>query len=131
MSDTGMEILAQSQRWHIDGTFKKCPKLLKQLLTFHAQYKNELFSCAYCVLPDKTTETYAIVFNKLKEIISEKHVLNVQKIMVDFESAMMNQLKITFEVAIKGCWFHYNQAIMRKLFNLGRTTILFFCIIFN
>jgi hypothetical protein len=41
MSDFGIEIMAQSEKWHFDGTLKKCQKLLKQLLTVHAIYKNE------------------------------------------------------------------------------------------
>ncbi len=46
--------------------------------------------------------------------------INVKQIMADFEAAWVNQLKTTFFMAIiKGCWFHFNQAIIRKLFNLG------------
>ena len=67
MSDIGIEIMAQSQRWHFDGTSKKCPFLLKQLLTVHAVYQDELFSCAYCVLPNNKCITYKIIFEKLKE----------------------------------------------------------------
>jgi hypothetical protein len=40
--------------------------------------------------------------------------------MADFEAALVNQLKTIFFMAIiLGCWFHFNQAIIRKLFNLG------------
>ena len=93
---------------------------MKQLLTIHAQFRDELFSCAYIVLPDKESETYSIIFNKLKEILLTNGSINVKQIMADFEAALVNQLKTTFSMAvIKGCWFHFNQAIIRKLFNLG------------
>ena len=119
MSDTGIEIMSQSEKWLFDGTFDKCPKLLKQLLTVHAQYKDELFSCAYCVLPDKDSETYHTIFEKIKEILLQKNdEIKVKQIMADFEAALVNQLKISFDQAfIKGCWFHFNQAIIRRLFN--------------
>ena len=132
MSDFGIEIMAQSEKWHFDGTFKKCPKLLKQLLTVHAIYKDEFFSCAYCVLPDKTSKTYKIIFDKLKEILLSKcDELKVKEIMSDFEAALMNQLKLTFNwTLIKGCWFHFNQAIIRKLFNYG-SSLIYLLVIFN
>ena len=33
---------------------------------------------------------------------------------------MQNAIYRIFEIDIKGCWFHFNQAIIRKLFNLGK-----------
>ncbi len=103
-------------RWNIS----RCPKLLKQLFTIHAEYKVELFSCAYMVLPDKDSKTYATIFNQLKIILEINGSINVKQIIADFEAALVNQLKTAFFMAIiKGCWFHFNQAIIRKLFNLG------------
>ena len=99
---------------------------MKQLLTIHAQFRDELFSCAYIVLPDKESETYSIIFNKLKEILLTNGSIIVKQIMADFEAALVNQLKTTFSMAvIKGCWFHFNQAIIRKLFNLGLHLVFF------
>lgn len=38
----------------------------------------------------------------------------------DFENALQQAMAITFEkVDIKGCWFHFNQSIIRKLFEQG------------
>ena len=120
MSDIGIEIMSTAENWHVDGTFSRCPELLKQLLTIHAEYKDELFSCAYMVLPDKDSKTYATIFSQLKNILEINGSINVKQIMADFEAALVNQLKKTFFMAIiKGCWFHFNQAIIRKLFNLG------------
>jgi uncharacterized protein YutD len=101
MSDFGIEIMAQSEKWHFNGTFKKCPKLLKQLLTVHDIYKNESFSCAYFVLPDKTSKTYKFIFDKLKEILlSKSSELKVKEILSDFEAALINQLKMTFRLLV-------------------------------
>ena len=120
MSDIGIEIMSTAEKWHVDGTFSRCPKFLKQLLTIHAEFKDELFSCAYMVLPDKDSRTYTTIFIQLKNILDTNGSINVKQIMADFEAALVNQLKTTFFMAIiKGCWFHFNQAIIRKLFNLG------------
>ena len=41
--------------------------------------------------------------------------LNPRVIMVDFEKAAINAFRIHFPNAeIKGCWFHFTQAIHRK-----------------
>jgi hypothetical protein len=37
----------------------------------------------------------------------------------DFEASLQNAIYGIFNIEIKGCWFHFNQAIIRKLFNLG------------
>jgi hypothetical protein len=120
-SDLGLEILANSPKWHIDGTFQKCPKLFYQILTIFALYKDEMIAVAYIILPDKQQPSYQVVLDKLKELLlgQQKEIL-VEEILTDFEAALLIQLTITFPgVKIKGCWFHFNQAIMRKLFNLG------------
>ena len=41
MSDIGIEIMSTAEKWHVDGTFSRCPKFLKQLLTIHAEFKDE------------------------------------------------------------------------------------------
>ena len=69
ISDECIEILASSNRWHFDGTFKICPILFKQVFTIHAVYKSILIACAYMILPKKDKEIYLIAFTKLKEII--------------------------------------------------------------
>jgi hypothetical protein len=113
-SDISLEILANSTKWHVDGTFQTCPKLFYQILTIHALYKDEMIACAYILLPDKLQTTYENVFEKINSIILEMHIrILVEEIMSDFEAGLLIQLAITFKQAkIKGCWFHFNQAII-------------------
>ncbi|CAF1033769.1 unnamed protein product [Brachionus calyciflorus] len=54
-SDIQLEILAKSARWHIDGKFKSCPNLYKQLYIIHARLNEEMFA-----------------FNFLKEVCFKK-----------------------------------------------------------
>ena len=119
-SDIGAEILSQTEKWHIDGTFKKRPKLFYQILTIWALYNDELIACAYSVLPNKLTSTYLSLFEVIKNICNQNGELKLKTVLTDFETALQNALKLVFEdVEVKDCWFHFNQAIMRKLFSLG------------
>ena len=79
VSDTGLEILALSFRWNLDGTFKMAPKFFKQVVTIRALHKNKYFVCAYMLLPKKDQLTYETVFGKLKEILlKEKGKINLK-----------------------------------------------------
>ena len=114
-------MITSSPKWHVDGTFQKCPKLFYQILTIFALYKDEMIAVAYMVLPDKVQASYEVVLEKLKQLILEQQkTIMVEEIMCDFEAALLIALAIKFpDAKVKGCWFHFNQAIMRKLFNLG------------
>ena len=49
--------------------------------------------------------------------------LEVETIMSDFETALMNSLGDTFPTATPaGCWFHYAQACFRRVQKLGLVT---------
>ena len=62
----------------------------------------------------------------IKNICNQNGVLKLKTLLTDFETALQNSLKLVFQdVEVKGCWFHFNQAIMRKLFNIGTSYINF------
>ena len=49
-----------------------------------------------------------------------QHNPKVQEFMLDFESVMWHATESVFlEVTINGCSFHWNQAVWRKVQNLG------------
>ncbi|CAF1014771.1 unnamed protein product [Brachionus calyciflorus] len=117
MSETTIEIMQKSQEYHFDGTFKNAPKMFYQILTAHAVINNHTYPCAYIFLENKNTKTYVIVLEQLRNICFPK---NLKKIMCDFESALMKSVNSVFpDVILKGCWFHYSQAIRKNLFSLG------------
>jgi hypothetical protein len=41
-SNIGLEILSQSTQWHVDGTFKACPKISYQLYTLQVWHMGEM-----------------------------------------------------------------------------------------
>ncbi|XP_065660736.1 uncharacterized protein LOC136084541 isoform X2 [Hydra vulgaris] len=85
---------------------------------------DQMFPVLYCLLPDKKTITYVRLFNLIKEIIMENDMESeVSCFLIDFESAFVSALSITFpRVTVRGCFFHFGQAVWRKVQNLGLTS---------
>ena len=48
-SDVGDQIMSNSKEWHIDGTFKNCPKIFLQLMTIQCIIKNIALNAAYII----------------------------------------------------------------------------------
>ena len=69
VSDIGIHILAKSERWNADGTFKVVPKSkgFYQLYIIHAYYKHVLLPCLCALLSGKDTRDYKSLILKLKE----------------------------------------------------------------
>ncbi|CAF1019326.1 unnamed protein product, partial [Brachionus calyciflorus] len=65
-SDTQLEILSKSKRWHVDGTFKAAPALYKQLYQIHAWDYNEMHACVFIFLINKTEDIYNKMLDELK-----------------------------------------------------------------
>ena len=110
------DILVRSSSIYADETFKIAPELFYQLYTLHAVHPNgAVFPCIYALLPNKTTETYVRLFQKLKEL---KPDLNPQDVMIDFEKAAKNTPErvfheftcpVVFIIFRKACTVKFNQ----------------------
>lgn len=117
--------LNSSPQWHFDGTFKTVPKEFYQVITVHAvkKYKghNLFILCAKILLRRKDRDTYNKAFEELIKILNPRDELNLKSVFSDFEIALQQSFfKILGQnIKIKGCWFHFNQAIIRKLISLG------------
>jgi hypothetical protein len=117
-SDYQLEILSKAERWHIDGTFNASPNLFYQLYSIHAWLFNEMHVCVFALLKNKLQTTYVELFNELKEKASIS--LNPKMIVSDFEIAAINAAKMCCPgVVIKGCHFHFNQAIKKNIKSHG------------
>lgn len=114
--------MRNSSSWQMDGTFQSCPTIFKQIYSIHAYVGNDAMSrkmvpVVYCLLPDKTEESYMTFFKELKSYALEVDcVLNPAHIVTDFELAVINVIKIEFPDAThNGCLFHFGQNIWRKI----------------
>lgn len=100
-----------------DGTFDVCPNMFFQLYTIHTKIGNSFPPCVYFLLPNKRFETYERMLVILKSLAPSSAP---ERILVDFEIAAMLSFQSAFHSAeIKGCFFHLNQSILRKVNELG------------
>ena len=56
----------ESKEWHIDGTFKKCPKNFKQMLTLQVIIKGLHLNAAFIFCQNKSRDVNA--FDGVKDI---------------------------------------------------------------
>ena len=75
------------------------------------------------LLENKQYQTYVEALENIKMLLYKDYnvVLDVKMVMLDFELAMQQALRTVLaeNVIIKGCWFHFCQAILRKIGQLG------------
>lgn len=115
--------LSNCNQWFIDATFKVAPKGFKQILNilvFIPQLQIFYPSC-FILMTHKSQNLYQFVFENLK-VISEslKFKLDPKFIMVDFEDALRNALKISFpNIQLGGCYFHFVKALYNRISKLG------------
>lgn len=108
-----VECLKNNENWFVDGTFSVAPNIFTQLFTIHALINNKVVPLIYVLMPSKREDIYFKNFSQLKEIESG---LNPGSIMMDYEKAVINAARRSFvSVDIKGCLFHLNQSIWRKI----------------
>lgn len=126
-SDTQIQWLASSQRYHGDGTFKCAETHFCQLYIFHGynEVYDRMFPCAYILLQHKDYQSYDTTFNQLKTLANDNSMqLDPSHCLTDFETAAMQALRHQFpRSAIKGCYFHFKQAIIRWICQNGKLFI--------
>jgi hypothetical protein len=118
---TLLDGLARSDVWLADGTFKVVPSIYFQLYSIHFQFINGVNPAAvYCLLTNKTRATYDRLTVELKNLIPNA---SPKTILTDFESAAMGAFTHGYPTAsITGCYFHLNQSVLRKVYELGMKT---------
>ena len=118
-----MKIVCQSPALFMDGTFRVVPTMFLQLYTIHASYKGMMMPLIYFLFPDKEKSTYIRMFRLIRDHASSRgFVFQPPKFHLDFEASAIMAIKETFpEAVMKGCNFHHNQALYRKVQRLGLT----------
>ena len=105
----------------MDGTFKSAPQNFTQLYTIHATYRGHVIPVIYCLLSDKTSDTYHLLFDIVKrKMAALDATFNPSTIISDFESSIIPTLRHHFpNTQHHGCYFHHTQAIWRQVQRLG------------
>lgn len=70
------------------------------------------FPLAFCLMQDKKKSSYTAIF----KFIRDEYKFNITDAMVDFELGLKNALLETYpDAKLRGCWFHFAQALVRQL----------------
>ena len=119
---TELATVHQSEYLVCDGTFEMTPQSSYQLYTIHGYLCGEGLPLTYAIMPNKTTDTYVEMFTALRSAVVAAYgdVGSVRYVLMDFELAAINAVRQVFpEVSVKGCTFHFRQAIMRRIKQVG------------
>ena len=124
-SNSGRQCMNEDTEFFADGTFKSCCQQFSQLYSIHTDIANSpdelnVIPAIYALLPDKQQTTYERCFSLLKEKLPlwSPHVLKI-----DFEVAAIQGIRNVFpQIEVKGCNFHFNQSVWRRVQTLGLTT---------
>ena len=91
---TNLKFLCESATIYMDGTFQFCTTFFSQLFTIHGFRNNHYLPLVFCVLGNKTTESYKNVFYLIKEACNSKDLFrNPRNVMIDFEKAIHRPLE--------------------------------------
>ena len=113
--------LSESEKLHVDGTFQTCPKLFYQIFTQRSMILSK--AIPICILSSswKSRSVYLRAFELLKQkcrILG--HILSPAEILSDFDLAIIQAIELTFPASeVNGRFFHFTQAINRKIIKLG------------
>ncbi|KRX31788.1 hypothetical protein T05_6860, partial [Trichinella murrelli] len=123
-TEDGVKLLAQSNCWCGDGTFKIVPSWYQQLFTLHVFLRGKLLPVVYCLTVRKDLPTYSRIFEVLHSKAEELGVqLEPAKFVCDFETALIPAIQGNFpNTQVQGCFFHFCQAVLRQVGRLGLRT---------
>ena len=98
-----------------DQVYKHIPKYFLQMMIIHVKVGMVAHPIMYILMTNKTKRSYDYVF----DFISRKYNPSVLSIMMDYEMAPRSSAKKDFPASlVKGCWFHYCQAIFKNIASL-------------
>jgi hypothetical protein len=108
-----------------DGTFKFCPDSSYQLYNVGGYLHGEGVHLCHVLLPGKGMPLYVEMWQAIKRACENAHgSLPAKTILIDFETGAIPALRIVFpHFKIKGCLFHFRQALYRNIGKHGLQSI--------
>ena len=119
-SDAQLQLLGNAHLIFVDSTFRVVPSLYYQLFTVFVQHVDYTFPVMYSLMTRKTKELYKAVLVKIHMLMPD---FKPTQVIADYEEAPAAAIREVFgsDVTVSGCWFHYAQAVMKRLKKLGLT----------
>lgn len=112
-----LDLFQSASGLFFDGTFKVVPTLFLQLFTLFVPCVEFAFPAMFVLMSRKTQALYTAVFQKVQELVPQ---FSPTFAMSDFEEASTAAFRQVFgPVNILGCWFHFAQAIIKRVQKLG------------
>jgi hypothetical protein len=122
-ADSELKLLHQSEYVVCDGTFEMAPDTSYQMYTMHGFYQKESLPLIWALLPNKSRATYEEMLGAVRENLVLKFgtVGAMRYFLTDFELAAIQAVQTVFpETTVKGCSFHFRQAVIRRLGEEGQ-----------
>lgn len=110
--------LCNSEIIFVDGTFKSAPQLFTQIYTLHSYVIGIIIPLIIIIV----WVCCLRIFKIIKEAaLRNCLVFSPNTFQIDFEIGLIVSIRKTFgyETSIKGCLFHFGQAIWHKVQHLG------------
>ena len=112
-----IQLLAESQSWFMDGTLKTSPELFFQVYNIHSCTANRVPPCVYALLPNKQQSYLPLIIRNSE---GTPECLSTTDCYGRLRLAVLNAIHASFpNSSKKGCFFHFSQAIFRKIQSLG------------
>ncbi|XP_068677112.1 uncharacterized protein [Montipora foliosa] len=122
-TDQQLTQLTASTSWYVDGTFKLVSRPFQQLLSINSFVRSG--DCAkqvplvFIMMSGQRKGDYKKVLREIINLLPGATTA-VQQVTVDFEKGLWSALRTVLpDVQIRGCVFHWTQAIWRKVQELG------------
>ena len=117
-SDLQLSYLSKAKVWYIDGTFKVARDPFIQLLSIHSFVRSgdalKQVPLCFVVMSRRRKQDYKAVFDAVLELLPAEP--SVEEVVLDFEKAVWSAIhKCLPDVSVHGCWFHWAQAVFRKV----------------
>ncbi|KAL8615783.1 hypothetical protein ACOMHN_040278 [Nucella lapillus] len=120
-----LTLLSQAKRWYADGTFKVVRAPFTQLWSIHAfvcvEDQTKQLPLAFAIMSGKRRRGYLAVLWALKQELRRRDLSwNLECVTMDFEAAAWAAFRAAFpEVDVRGCSFHWGQAVWRHMQEQG------------
>ena len=123
-SDIQLDFLQRAEILFVDATYKTVRRPFYQLFTVHCFVKSGTYMkqvpLCFILMSRRRRIDYEAV---LRGIVSLVPNLNVNTVVSDFEAALWVGIRnILPDVRMRGCLFHFDQCVYRKMLTIGLKT---------
>ena len=112
-----LQLLCNAKVWYTDATFQVVKQPFAQLFSLHGDCTKQL-PLLFISMSGRKTHDYKDVLRAVIALLPSEP--RVKRVVIDFEPAMWKGfVSVMPEVKLKGCAFHWSQAVWRKVQEYG------------